>query len=542
VALDARLFEPDASWTQALEKYGAATRLTVDLYGRDERLLLGRVHTTPLFELLASGHHVASMFTACVQRCLTQPAGASTIVVEHRHGFALIGSSLTLNGEVVAAAVAGYALTSFPDEHTVRRLANECSVPFATLWQRIRVELPLTRARLKVYGELLQVLGNTLLSENFRTRQHEQAAKRLTAADQAKDDFLAVLSHELRNPLGAIQIAAQTIRLGQASQPAVQRATEVVDRQVKHVARLLDDLLDVSRITRGRIELRKSPVYLATVVAGALDTSRALIEARGHALTISLPEEPIRLEADPTRLEQIVTNLLDNAAKYTPPQGHITVTATREAHDLVLRVRDTGIGISSAMLPRMFDLFAQGEISLAHSQGGLGIGLTLVRKLVDLHGGTVTVHSEGLGRGSEVAVRLPLGTPFQTPSEPATAQRGRPSRHILVIEDNPDAREMLRVLLEVDGHRVEVAEDGHQGVKIARSSRPEVALVDIGLPGLDGYEVARQMRALLGRHVRLIALTGYGQPEDQRRAAEAGFDAHLIKPVSPEQIVEILEG
>jgi CheY-like chemotaxis protein len=394
---------------------------------------------------------------------------------------------------------------------------------------------------LKVYGELLQVLGNTLLGENFRTRQYEQAANRLTAADQAKDDFLAVLSHELRNPLGAIQIAAQTIRLGQASQPAVQRATEVVDRQVKHVARLLDDLLDVSRITRGRIELRKLPVHLATVVARALDTCRALIEARGHALTISLPEEPVRLEADPTRLEQIVTNLLDNAAKYTPPQGHITVTAIREEHDLVLRVRDTGIGISSAMLPRVFDLFAQGEISLAHSQGGLGIGLTLVRKLVDLHGGTVTVHSEGLGRGSEVAVRLPVGTPFQAPSEPAIARRG-PPRHILVIEDNPDAREMLRILLEVDGHRVEVAEDGRRGVKMARSSRPEVALVDIGLPGLDGYEVARQMRALLGRQVRLIALTGYGQPEDRRRAAEAGFDAHLIKPVSAEQIEEILEG
>ncbi len=431
MALDERFLEPDAAWTRAPEKYGAATRLTVDLYGRDERLLLGPVHTTTLFELLASGHHVASMFTACVQRCLTQPAGASTIVVEQRHGFALIGSSLTLNGEVAAAAVAGYALTSFPDEHAVRWLAKECSVPFATLWQRIRAELPLTRARLKVYGELLQVLGNTLLSENFRTRQHEQAAKRLTAADQAKDDFLAVLSHELRNPLGEIQIAAQTIRLGQASQPAVQRATEVVDRQVKHVARLLDDLLDVSRITRGRIELRKSPVYLATVVAGALDTSRALIEARGHALTISLPEGPIRLEADPTRLEQIVTNLLDNAAKYTPPQGHIAVTATREEHDLVLRVRDTGIGISSAMLPHVFDLFAQGDSSLAHSEGGLGIGLTLVQKLVDLHGGTVTVHSEGRGRGSEVTVRLPLGTPFQMPSEPGTAQRGRPSRHIL---------------------------------------------------------------------------------------------------------------
>src|SRR5262249_46908790 len=304
-----------------------------------------------------------------------------------------------------------------------------------------------------------------------------------------KDDFLAMLSHELRNPLGAIQIAAQIIRLGRASQAAIQKATEIVDRQVKHVARLLDDLLDGSRITRGRGRLRKSAVPLATERAQALETSRALIEAREHTLTISLPEEPIRLEADSTRLEQIVTNLLDNAAKYTAPKGHIAVTASREENDVVLRVRDTGVGISSEMLPRVFDLFAQGDPSLAHSQGGLGIGLTLVRRLVELHGGMVTVHSEGLGRGTEVVVRLPLGTPSQISPAPALEQRAGPSRHVLVIGDNPDAREMLRTTLEVDGHRVDVAEDGPQGVEMARSSHPDVVLVDIGLPGLDGYEV-----------------------------------------------------
>src|SRR5207247_10834284 len=216
------------------------------------------------------------------------------------------------------------------------------------------------------------------------------------------------------------------------------------------------------------------------------------------------------------------TNLLDNAAKYTPPKGHIAVMASLEENGVVLRVRDTGVGISSEMLPRVFDLFAQGDPSLAHSQGGLGIGLTMVQKLVDLHGGTVTVHSEGLGRGTEVVVRLPLGTRSHTPPEPASEGRVRPSHHILVVEDNPDAREMLRVTLEVDGHRVEVAEDGPQGVAMARSSRPQIVLVDIGLPGLNGYEVARQMRALLGRQVRLIAVTGYGRPEDHYRTEEAG--------------------
>ncbi len=461
MAHDETVFEPDAAWTRALEKYGAATHLAVELYGRDEHLILGPVHRTPLFELLAPGHHTLSMFEACVRRCLTQTAGASPIVVEQRHRFAVIGSSLALNGEVVGAAVAAYVLTAFPDEHAVRRLAIECSVPFTTLWQQIRAELPLTRARLNVYGELLQVLCNALLSENVRARQHERAATRLAAADQAKDDFLAMLSHELRNPLGAIQIAAQIIRLGRASQTAIQNATKIVDRQVKHVARLLDDLLDVSRITRGRIGLRKSSVHMATSVAHAVQTSRALIEAQGHSLTISLPEEPIWLEADATRLEQILTNLLDNAAKYTPPKGHIAVMASREENDVVLRVRDTGLGISPEML---------------------------------------------------------------------------------VIEDNPDAREMLRTTLEVDGHRVEVAEDGPQGVAMARSSRPDVVLVDIGLPGLNGYEVAKQVRALFGRQVRLIAVTGYGRPEDRRRTEEAGFDTHLTKPVSSERIAEALEG
>jgi len=303
MAHDETVFEPDAAWTRALEKYGAATHLAVELYGRDERLILGPVHPTRLFELLAPGHHTLSMFAACVRRCLAQTAGASTIVVEQRHRFAVIGSSLALNGEVVGAAVAAYVLTAFPDEHAVRRLAKECNVSFTTLWQQLREELPLTRARLNVYGELLQVLCNALLSENVRARQQERAATRLAAADQAKDDFLAMLSHELRNPLGAIQLAAQIIRLGRASQAAIQKATEIVDRQVKHVARLLDDLLDVSRITRGRIELRKSSVPLATSVAHAVGTSRALIEAQGHSLTISLPEEPILLEVDPTRLD-----------------------------------------------------------------------------------------------------------------------------------------------------------------------------------------------------------------------------------------------
>jgi CheY-like chemotaxis protein len=307
------------------------------------------------------------------------------------------------------------------------------------------------------------------------------------------------------------------------------------------LTRLLDDLLDVSRITTGKINLRKEPVNLATAVANALEASRNLIQEREHSLYVSLPEAPIWVDADPVRLEQVITNLLNNAARYTPPKGHIRVSASRENADAVLRVRDDGVGIPAHLLSRVFDLFTQGERSVARSEGGLGIGLTIVRNLVELHGGSATVASEGPGWGCEFVVRLPLGkTGEVSPEPPATASVVLPILRILVIEDNADSREMLRSILELEGHRVEVAEDGTAGLEAARSFRPDVAVIDIGLPGLDGYEVGRRIRSDLGLSASLIALTGYGQAEDRRRSEDAGFDAHLVKPVTPEQIREAL--
>jgi CheY-like chemotaxis protein len=316
----------------------------------------------------------------------------------------------------------------------------------------------------------------------------------------------------------------------------VQKARQIVDRQVVHLTRLLDDLLDVSRITTGRITLRKESVNLATAVANALEASRGLIQERVHSLYVSLPEAPIRVDADPMRLEQIITNLLNNAARYTPPRGHIRVTATRENADAVLRVQDDGVGIPAHLLSRVFDLFAQGERSLARSEGGLGIGLTIVRDLVELHGGAATVASEGPGRGCEFVVRLPLGRGREVRPEAVTQAGVLPALRILVIEDNADSRDMLRSVLELDGHQVVVAADGREGLEVARSARPDVALIDIGLPGLDGYEVGRRIRNDRGVSVRLVALTGYGQAEDRRRSEAAGFDAHLVKPATPEQI------
>ena len=349
-----------------------------------------------------------------------------------------------------------------------------------------------------------------------------------------------MLAHEMRNPLGPIQIAMQLIGSGRADSTTMETARTVVDRQVKHLVRLLDDLLDVSRITRGRIDLRKETVNVTTAVANALDTTRALVEEADHVLSVSLPEEPLIVDDDPVRLEQIIVNLVTNATKFTPRGGRLAVSVTREPPEAVIRVRDNGVGIPSDLLPHVFDLFRQGERPLARSAGGLGIGLTIVQNLVTLHGGSVSAHSEGSGSGSEFTVRLPLAsdarrtTPVRNRDRQADLSTA-PSR-ILIIEDDRDNRDMLRTSLEVAGHQVDVVEDGVGGVERARAMRPDIVLIDIGLPGLDGYEVARRIRRDLGGEIRLIALTGYGQPENRRRGAEAGFDAYLVKPVFADQL------
>jgi PAS domain S-box-containing protein len=369
---------------------------------------------------------------------------------------------------------------------------------------------------------------------------------RLQTADRRKDEFLAMLAHELRNPLAPICNAVQLMRVLGSEDANVQRARDMIDRQVNHLARLVDDLLDVSRITRGKITLQKEPLALAVVIARAVETSRPLIDARRHTLTVTLPPEPLRVEADMTRLAQVVSNLLNNAAKYTEEGGHIELHVERAGADAVVRVRDSGLGIPGDLLPHVFDLFTQGDRSLARSEGGLGIGLTLVKSLVEMHGGTVTAHSDGPGRGSEFVVRLPTLQALPEPSEPEGAARpalcrAERSRRVLVVDDNADAAESLAVLLRLDGHEVCTAHDGAAALETARGFRPEVVVLDIGLPRMDGYQVARRLRAEVGlTEALVVALTGYGQEEDRRRAEQAGFDAHLVKPADPEVLQRLL--
>ncbi len=369
--------------------------------------------------------------------------------------------------------------------------------------------------------------------------EHEAARAAAEAENRAKDEFLAMLAHELRNPSRAIRIAMQTIRGQGERDPIVGRARDIVERQTGHLMRLLDDLLDVSRLTRGKIELRKETVTLQMVVAEALETTRGFLDARRHVESVSLPETPLWFEADPTRITQVVANLLDNAAKYTPPGGQISVTGYREHGDVVLRVRDTGMGIAPEMLPRVFDLFAQSDRPSADRVAGLGVGLTLARTLTELHGGTITGESKGPGRGSQFVVRLPVGAPVAL-DRAARRHPGVQPRHILLVDDNDNVREALRRMLELDGHRVEVARDGPEGVARALATAPEVAFIDISLPGADGYEVARRIRATLGSRVLLVAFTAYGQERDRRRSIAAGFDVHLVKPASDEDLTRVL--
>ena len=376
--------------------------------------------------------------------------------------------------------------------------------------------------------------------------ERKRAEEALKEVDRRKDEFLATLAHELRNPLAPLRNALEIMRLAADNPAAVRQARELMERQVQQLARLVDDLLDVSRIMRDTIELRKERVELAAVVARGVETARPVVSAHGHELAVCLSPEPIWLEADVIRLAQVLGNLLTNAAKYTERGGRIWLTAGQEGAEIVLRVRDTGIGIEPTMLPRLFGLFVQAERSLGRSQGGMGVGLALVRKLVGMHGGSVEARSEGLGHGSEFIVRLPAaararqgdassGAEGVVPPTPPARQR------VLVVDDNRDAAESLAQMLRLDGHEVWVAHDGRTALNVALGHPPDLAFLDLGMPGMDGYELCRQMRsqpALAG--ALLVALTGWGQEEDRCRSQEAGFDRHLVKPAEPQSLRRLL--
>ncbi len=387
----------------------------------------------------------------------------------------------------------------------------------------------------------LQAANEELQLVNGELRERLQQLDEADRMNERKNEFLAMLAHELRNPLAPLVSALHLIRERLPGEPLVRQAMQIAERQVRHQTRLLDDLLDVSRLAAGKIDLERSSVDLTAIVRQAIEAADLSIRSNAHELVLDLPPAPTFVEGDATRLEQIVWNLLSNAVKYTTSGGRIGIRLGEREGQVILMVSDSGVGIAPDVLPRIFDLFVQGDASLARSQGGLGIGLTLVRRLVELHGGSVAARSAGRGRGSEFEVRLPVGRPHPAAgaSRGGRTAAGRALR-IVIIEDNRDAREMLRAVLELQGHQVYEAGDGATGVPVVITSTPDIVLLDIGLPGMDGYQVARRLRHRLGMSVRLIALTGYSDAETRRATVASGFDAHLVKPVDPDDLARVL--
>lgn len=392
-----------------------------------------------------------------------------------------------------------------------------------------------------LYDAADQLLGYVKVARDLTERQRMEEALRET--NRRKDEFLAMLAHELRNPLAPVRNGLQILTMTSENDETVTSVLSMMNRQVDHLVRLVDDLLDVSRISRGRIELRRERLDLTKLVSQAAETARPFYESHGRQLSVTLPDFPIYLDGDPTRLTQVVTNLLTNGVRYTRKNGHVWLTLELADEDAVLRVRDNGIGLAADQLEVIFELFVQIDNSLARAQGGLGLGLTLVRRLVEMHGGRVEAHSEGLDRGSEFKVRLPTlhkrEKSMTTENQNTTAKA--PGYRILVIDDNQDSAVTLTMLLKIKGHDVQTRYGGRSGLEAAESLRPEVIILDIGMPEMDGYETCRQLRQRpWGKEIVVVALTGYGQEEDKRRTREAGFDGHLVKPVDMAELTQLL--
>jgi PAS domain S-box-containing protein len=438
----------------------------------------------------------------------------------------------------------------YPEEQNIiaqirsgKRLEHFDTVRVTKDGRRIPVSLTVS----PIHDDHGAIIGVSKIARDITERRRSEKALRetedaLRIADQRKDEFMALLAHELRNPLAPIRYALAASKKSGVTAEQRERFQEIIARQVDHMSRLLDDLLNVARITRGTLELRKSTVELTSVLGSAIEAARPFLDAKQHHLSVELPAEAPRLNADPIRLSQVFSNLLINAAKYTDPGGHIGVVASIEPAHLVVSVRDDGIGISKEMIPRLFEMFTQAQQTLDRSQGGLGLGLALVRGIVGLHGGSVCAHSDGANCGSEFTVRLPLGrVSAPTPNADASAPPDAAALKILVVDDNEDAAGTCTALLKLTGQDVRRACNGLEALVLAEAFRPRVVLVDIGLPDLSGYDVARSLRrSAWAADLVLVAVTGWGQEEDKPRALEAGFHYHLTKPIEPGALERLL--
>jgi signal transduction histidine kinase/ActR/RegA family two-component response regulator len=533
---------------EALEKYAAVTHLTVQIHGPEGHLVAGPVHRSPLFDLFA-GDHDLGMFAECARQCLARPDPGSPVVIDERHGLAVVGTALMLAGEIVGAAVAGYALTLHPGARDITALARDCRLAFDQVWAVTRKELPVPRARLPLYGELLGVLGDTLLSENYRSQQLEETSMRLAQASEAKDRFLAVLSHELRTPLTAMLGYARLLRGGKLDQGAMDRALETIERNAIVQTQLIEDLLDVSRIISGTLRIRQAAIALAPVLAIAT----ASVRPRAHAKEIQLDlvlDPAATISGDAVRMQQIVSNLLVNAIKFTPSGGRVELRLERNGPEAQIVVKDTGAGIRRDFLPYVFDRFRQDDTSEGRSHGGLGLGLAIARHLVELHGGAIRAESAGEGQGATFTVSLPAlaGTVAQlVEPEPPASRSSAATEHppalrglrVLVVDDDVDARDLVTRVLEQYEARVTAVPSARAALRALEACQPDVLVSDIGMPEESGYVLIRMIRRLAperGGTIPALALTAYAGADDIQRARSAGFQAHVTKPVEPAEL------
>lgn len=524
-------------WNPALDKFTGATGLSVELFDAGGQIVLTPPRLSPLDALFREYGFEPGLFAECASRCLRQTAARPALFVAESHGLTVVGTTLPFEGEILGVAVAGYALARFSQIPSVQRWAKEAGVPFDRLWGIVRQQAPLPERRLKMYGELLQVLGDSLLHEALRTRQYKDIADKLKAVAAAKDEFLAVVSHELLSPLTPITGWASVLKKAESLEQ-VHRAAEAIEHNALLQSRMVEDLIDLNRVARGKMELELETLDLSALVRNVLESSAHAIEAKTLALQIVDAGEPLPVQGDAVRLEQVFGNILSNAVKFTPAGGSIRVTLGREADSARVVIADTGKGIAPDFLPHVFEMFRQQVQGSHRGSEGLGIGLSIVKNLVELHKGTVSIASAGPGRGTEVSVRLPLPVRLPQPVEATpAAEPARPfaGLTILVVEDLEDSRESLRALLQSLGATVRVARDGREGLDgVLHGARPDVILCDLLMPGMDGFEFMRAVEEM-PVHPPVLAMSSL--VGSRERSREAGFEGHIRKPYDAAAII-----
>ena len=545
-------FDPNVFQTAAgklaLEKYAAVTHLSIRVYDRNRRIIAEQRGSNRLFELFTAARE-PSIVSKCLERCFAQSDRMTCVCVEHEHGIAVVGAPFTNESEVVCVSIAGYALTGHIDQLQLRRLAQESGLSFESLWGLVRTEVPTPVHRLQLDGELLKIIGDTVISEHSRAQQLGATLAELESANRSKDEFLATLSHELRAPLNVIRGWLQMLRAGKLDNATMVHALETIERNTDAQTKLVNDLLDISRIVAGKLSLEVEPVDLVSLIEAIFDSFRVLADAKRIRVDMELDRTVPSTSGDPERLRQIFSNLFSNALKFTPPEGNVSIRLERLGSDTMISVIDTGQGIRPDFLPYVFDRFRQAESSTTRQHSGLGLGLSIVQYLVELHGGTVTAYSQGDGHGATFTVTLPLlKLPLNRAENDLLSSRqgdlpGLHGLRVWIVDDSATGRRMLKHWLEMSGAQVTAMASASEALKSFDESTPEVLLSDVGMPNMDGYTLMRQVRARGPEHggnVPAIAISGYATPEDRERALAAGFQLHMAKPLKLDEVVRAI--